>query len=112
MVKDTFEEPIMNKEMRVENGNHANVIVEHAVNDKNVDVTVDLAQHHEIPKTLNNQTSPRIVEKTSDIPVVHERDRHLEKNPSSMSPFLFLIVVEGLSGLMNKAVGSGSFHGY
>ncbi|CAJ2637312.1 unnamed protein product [Trifolium pratense] len=29
-----------------------------------------------------------------------------------MSPFLFLIVVEGLSGLMNKAVGSGSFHGY
>ncbi|CAJ2652296.1 unnamed protein product [Trifolium pratense] len=29
-----------------------------------------------------------------------------------MSPFLFLIVAEGLSGLMNKAVGSGSFHGY
>ncbi|PNX56323.1 ribonuclease H [Trifolium pratense] len=29
-----------------------------------------------------------------------------------MSMFVFLIVAEGLSGLMNKAVGSGSFHGY
>ncbi|CAJ2658171.1 unnamed protein product [Trifolium pratense] len=29
-----------------------------------------------------------------------------------MSPFLFLIVAEGLSRLMNKVVESGSFHGY
>ncbi|XP_045791366.1 uncharacterized protein LOC123886072 [Trifolium pratense] len=76
VVKDTFEEPIMNKEMRANNGNHADMIVEHAENDKNVDVFVDHAQHHEI---LN----PRIVEQTSDIPVVHERDRNLDENPSS-----------------------------
>ncbi|CAJ2645397.1 unnamed protein product [Trifolium pratense] len=76
VVKDTFVEPIMNKEMRADNGNHADMIVKHAENDKNVDVTVDHAQHHEI---LN----PRIVEQTSDIPVVHEKDRHLDKNPSS-----------------------------
>ncbi|MCI65328.1 LINE-1 reverse transcriptase like, partial [Trifolium medium] len=29
-----------------------------------------------------------------------------------LSPFLFLIVVEGLTGLMHKAVNSNLFHGY
>ncbi|CAJ2637088.1 unnamed protein product [Trifolium pratense] len=29
-----------------------------------------------------------------------------------LSPFLFLIVAEGLTGLMNKAVATGLFHGY
>jgi hypothetical protein len=29
-----------------------------------------------------------------------------------LSPFLFLIVAEGLTGLMRKAVGSNLFHGY
>ncbi|GAU23839.1 hypothetical protein TSUD_380010 [Trifolium subterraneum] len=29
-----------------------------------------------------------------------------------LSPFLFLIVAEGLTGLMNKAVENGRFHGY
>ncbi|PNX63443.1 hypothetical protein L195_g061630, partial [Trifolium pratense] len=60
VVKDTFEKPIMNQEMRADTGNHAELIVKHAENDKNADVTVDHAQHHEI---LN----PRIVEQTSDI---------------------------------------------
>ncbi|MCI10394.1 LINE-1 reverse transcriptase like, partial [Trifolium medium] len=29
-----------------------------------------------------------------------------------LSPFLFLIVAEGLTGLMRKAVESCNFHGY
>jgi hypothetical protein len=29
-----------------------------------------------------------------------------------LSPFLFLIVVEGLTGLMRKAVDGGSFHDF